>query len=127
MANSGSGHHDQDQVLNHVVPEQLAVVDADEAEDGHPGGEERPDPGHRLADRPGVARVQRVVASYAPEVQHQRYEDHRHRHEVELRRKSWWPASGGRESSSRTAITRANVLLQNVVVQLRCVVVELDS
>ena len=29
------GHHDEDQVLDHVVPEQLAVVDADEAEDAH--------------------------------------------------------------------------------------------
>ena len=82
----GSRHHDQDQVLDHVVPEQLAVVDADEAEDAHARREERTEPGHRLADRPRVARVQRVVALDGPEIEDQRHQDHRHRDEVELRR-----------------------------------------
>ena len=82
----GSGHHDQDQVLDHVVPEQLAVVNADETEDGHARRKERTEPGHRFADRPRVARMQRVVALDGPEVEDQRHQDHRHRNEVELRR-----------------------------------------
>ena len=63
------GHHDEEQVLDHVVPEQLAVVDADEAEDGDPGRGECPEPGHGLADRPAMTGVQRVVALDAPEVE----------------------------------------------------------
>ena len=71
-------------MLDHVVPEQLAVVDADEAEDGDTGREQRTEPGDRLADRPRVARVQRVVAPDRPEVEDQRDQDHHHRDKVEL-------------------------------------------
>ena len=98
-------------MLNHVVPEQLAVVDADEAEDGDARREECTQPGHRLADRPGVARVQGVVAFDRPEVQHQATRIIATGTKSNCVEKSWWPASGCREASSRTAITTANVLL----------------
>ena len=68
-----------------MVPEQLAVIDADEAEDGHRGRDERTDEGGRLAGRPRVPRVQRVVAADAPQVESEGADDHRHRDEVELR------------------------------------------
>ena len=73
-------------MLDHVVPEQLAVVDANEAEDGHTRREQCTEPGDCFADRPGVAWVQGVVAPDAPEVEDQGHQDHRHRDEVELRR-----------------------------------------
>ena len=120
----GSGHHDQDQVLDHVVPEQLAVVDADEAEDRHARREERTEPGDRFADRPRVARVQRVVALDGPEVEDQRHQDHRHRDEVELRRDELMAGQRRQGLVIEDSDTTATVLLQNVVVQLRCVVVK---
>ncbi len=89
------GHHDQDQVLDHVVPEQLAVVDADEAEDPDARGEQRADPGDRLADRPRMARVQGVVAAHAPQVEAERDHDHRHRDEIELRGEELRAPQGG--------------------------------
>ena len=48
------------------------------------GGRERADPGRRLAGRPAVARVQRVVAPDAPEVEGERHHDHGDGDEVEL-------------------------------------------
>ena len=97
MAKSGAATMIRMQVLDHVVPEQLAVVDADEAEDGHPRGEERADPGRRLAGRPGVARVEGVVPPHAPQVEGQGGHDHGHRDEVELGGEELRPPQG-RES-----------------------------
>ena len=64
-----SGHHDQKDVLDHVVPEELPVVDADEAEDGNPGRDQCAEEGHRLADGPPVTGMQGVVAPHPPQVE----------------------------------------------------------
>ncbi len=50
------------QVLDHVVPEQLAVVDADETEDGQAGGGEAGDEAGRLLPRPLVPGLARLTS-----------------------------------------------------------------
>ena len=58
-------------MLDHVIPEEFTVVDADEAEDRHARGDQCAEEGNRLADRPCVTRVQDVVALHPPQVEGQ--------------------------------------------------------
>ena len=49
----GGGHHDEQQVLDHVVVEEDALVDAEDGVGGHQHGDEATDEGHRSPPRPG--------------------------------------------------------------------------
>ena len=113
MAKSGATTMIRD-VLDHVVPEELAVVHAHEAEDRHARGDECADEGHRPSDRPRVTRVQGVVATHPPEVEGQRHQDHRHRHEVELAGSEFGASQRRERCSERAAITAWKVLLRCV-------------
>ena len=70
-------------MLDHVVPEQLLVVDADEAEDGDGGGHQPADEGRRLEPGPGVAGAEPIHSLDTPEVEGQGAQDHDHGDGVE--------------------------------------------
>ena len=91
----GGRHHDQDEVLDHVVPEKLLVIDADEAKDGDCGSRQPADEGRRLEGGPGVTGLEPVNPLHSPEVEGQGAQDHDHGDGVERGGKELAPPQWG--------------------------------